>query len=500
MDPVSHAALGRTLIAAFAAGRQRARPPRAWVAAAVLGALSPDLDAVLMPFGWDQYLRVHEIGTHTLAGTLACAVLTAAAVRVFAREGRYSSLLLPAWLGAGSHVLLDLLSSARLRPGWPLVDTVVSLPVVAMADPWLFALCVAGPVWIWIAERPRDADFGGHARDADFADHKRDADLAGRSRDADFADRLNRLRDADFGGHVRDADFADHPQDADYADLSGRPRGADHADDSDRSRDAALAGPANQPTERSSRSSFDGLGAPRARPAGQPPPKLRRPAGALAKAGAERGLRDPRERRRKGVRGTKSPGLERRAAFAILAVMAAFLVGKSALGVLAFGNYRVARDASPATVGARVIEARWAALNTWHVFDRAGSRLRAWRTGAGRPAQEVFGWTIDPDMPLVNRSRSFSTVRNFLRAHELGFAVTIPRPGGGTWILWSDIRFCWDPASSGAPQVEPIVRSASANELIACALWFGGEFDARGRPVQEIVRLGRFTQARSNGE
>jgi membrane-bound metal-dependent hydrolase YbcI (DUF457 family) len=419
MDPVSHAALGRTLIAAFAAGRQRARPPRAWVAAAVLGALSPDLDAILMPFGWDRYLRVHEIGTHTIAGTLACAVLTAAVVRLFAREGRYSSLLLPAWLGAASHVLLDLLSSARLRPGWPLVDTVVSLPVVAMADPWLFALCVAGPVWIWIAER--DANRADQPRDADRADRPRNADHANQSRDADRADQ---------------------------------------------SSNAALAGPANRPPEGSLRSSFHGSGA----------------------------------RRRKGVRGTKSPGLDRRAPFAILAVMAAFLVGKSALGVLAFRNYRIARDASSAIVEARVIEARWSALNTWHVFDRAGSRLRAWRTGAGRPAHEEFGWTVDQDTPLVDRSRSFSTVRNFLRAHELGFAVTIPRPGGGNWVLWSDIRFCWNPASPGAPQVEPIVRSALAHESIACALWFGGELDARGRLVQEIVRLGRFTQARSPGE
>jgi len=491
MDPVSHAALGRTLIAAFAAGRQRARPPRARVAAAVLGALSPDLDALLMPFGWDRYLRVHEIGTHTIAGTLACAALTAAAVRLFAREGRYAWLLLPAWLGAGSHVLLDLLSSARLRPGWPAVDTVVSLPVVAMADPWLFALCVVGPVWIWIAERdadrPRNADHAEQLRDADRADQSGrlpdadHADQSGRLRDADRADHSGRLPDADHAdqsGRLRDADRADHSgrsPDADRADHSGRSPDADRADHSgrspdadraDQSCDAALAGPANRPPERSSRSSFRGLG----------------------------------ERRRKGVRGTKSPGLGRRAALAILAVMAAFLLGKSALGVLAFRNYRVARDASPATVEARVIEARWAALDTWHVFDRAGSRLRAWRTGGGRPAQEVFGWTIDPDTPLVDRSRSFSTVRNFLRAHELGFAVTIPRPGGGNWILWSDIRFCWNPASPGARQVEPIVWSASAQESIACALWFGGEFDGGGRPVREIVRLGRFTQARSHGE
>jgi hypothetical protein len=171
MDPVSHLALGRTLIGVLTSTRSLDARRCGCVVAAVLGALSPDLDAVLMPFGWDRYLRVHQVGTHTMAGTLLCALVTATAVHAFVVSGfsrtarvvvsgfrrtaridfagsaaEYSSLALAAWIGAASHVSLDLLSGARLRLGWPFVDAVASVPLVAMADPWLLALCVAGPV------------------------------------------------------------------------------------------------------------------------------------------------------------------------------------------------------------------------------------------------------------------------------------------------------------------------------------------------------------------
>jgi membrane-bound metal-dependent hydrolase YbcI (DUF457 family) len=345
MDPVSHVAFGRTLIGVLVPTRPLDGRGRGCVAAAVLGSLSPDLDAVFMPFGWDRYLRVHEVGTHTIVGTAACALLTAAAVHVFARPTRYSVLVRSGWIGAASHVLLDLLSSARLRVGWPLVDTVVSVPLVAMADPWLLTLCVAGPVGIWVA---------------------------------------------------------------------GRSRG-------------------------------------------------------------------------------------RRAGIAALAVMAVFLLGKAALGIGAFWNYRDARDRSGEIVMGRVIEAQWASLTTWHVFDRTASHVRAWSADSSG-AQEELSWPLGPETTQVSASRSLSTVRNFLRAHDLAFAVTLPQSDGRAMVLWSDIRFCSDAAAPDARTPEPIVRSASGDERIACALWFGGELDRDGRPQLEIVKVGRFTQTRAPGE
>jgi membrane-bound metal-dependent hydrolase YbcI (DUF457 family) len=299
-----------------------------------------------MPFGWDRYLRVHEIGTHTLVGTLACALMTAAVVYVFARPTPYSSLARAAWIGAASHMMLDLFSGARLRPLWPLLDTVVSVPLVAMADPWLFALSVAGAAALWIR---------------------------------------------------------------------GRVRG-------------------------------------------------------------------------------------RHAAIAALGLTAVFLLAKAGFGFLAFLNYRSASDRSAPQsapiVLARAVEAKWASLTTWHVFDRTPNHVRSWRAGA-EGAEHVFSWPLEAESTAVSRSRSFSTVRNFLRTHELGFAVTSPRDEGRTLVLWSDIRFCWDPTVPRARRLEPTFRSGTGNGRIACVLWFGGELDTDGRPRLEVVKVGGFTQTRA---
>jgi membrane-bound metal-dependent hydrolase YbcI (DUF457 family) len=139
MDPVSHVAFGRTLVALDS---RRALGPGA-IAACVLGSLTPDLDAVFMPIGWDIYLRRHQGGTHSLIGTVACAALTAAVVRLRSRHGHYRPLLLAAWVGAMGHLLLDVMSGADVRFFWP-VGRAVAVPLFAMADPWLGGVLVLG--------------------------------------------------------------------------------------------------------------------------------------------------------------------------------------------------------------------------------------------------------------------------------------------------------------------------------------------------------------------
>jgi membrane-bound metal-dependent hydrolase YbcI (DUF457 family) len=302
----------------------------------MVGALSPDLDSIVMPFGWDRYLRVHEIGTHTIIGTLACALLTAAVVRTFTRS-RYGPLLAAAWLGAASHVMLDLLSSARLRPGWPIVDTVMSLPVVAMADPWLLTFCVAGAV----------------------------------------AARFWRTRSA----------------------------------------------------------------------------------------------------------------------WLALGVIAAFVLAKACVGAIAFNGYAAERDRAGDLVDARAIEAEWASLTGWRIADRTARALRVWQAPANGRPRIVLTWPTTDETSLVTASRRLSTVRNFLRAHELVFAGIVPEGNGRTAVLWSDIRFCWDPDRPNAAQLAPMVRSSSGSR-VACALWFGGEFDAKSDVIREVVKVAGFTQSR----
>jgi membrane-bound metal-dependent hydrolase YbcI (DUF457 family) len=139
MDPVSHLAFGRTLVAldgrrALGAGA---------IAACMCGSLAPDVDAVFMPVGWDVYLRYHQGGTHSLLGSMACAALTAAIVRFSIERGRYSCLYLAAWIGCAGHLLLDVISGADIRFFWPLGPP-VRLPLFAMADPWLGGALVLG--------------------------------------------------------------------------------------------------------------------------------------------------------------------------------------------------------------------------------------------------------------------------------------------------------------------------------------------------------------------
>ena len=91
MDPLSHAILGRMVTRAAAR-----TATRGVAAASILGALSPDVDFVLMPAGWDVYLRAHEIGTHSIPGLIVTGLGSAVLVRLAVRGSRFATLPAPA--------------------------------------------------------------------------------------------------------------------------------------------------------------------------------------------------------------------------------------------------------------------------------------------------------------------------------------------------------------------------------------------------------------------
>ena len=154
MDPLSHVVCGAGVVTLVQG--QRRRPGMA--IAAMLGALAPDVDVLLVPAGWDIYLRAHEIGTHSVLGSIATACAAAALVRASVRGSRYLTLLAGTSIGALSHLALDLLCGGRLHVGWPLLDAQVSVPLVAMADPWLVAIFSSGALALWMGRRyPRSA-------------------------------------------------------------------------------------------------------------------------------------------------------------------------------------------------------------------------------------------------------------------------------------------------------------------------------------------------------
>jgi membrane-bound metal-dependent hydrolase YbcI (DUF457 family) len=147
MDPLTHVVVGRALVAAVA------RPERpqslALSAAAVLGALSPDIDSLVAFAGWDRYLRVHQFGTHSLLGGVVMAGSTAGVIWLFHRGTRFAVLFGAATAGAISHLTLDLACGALIAVAWPFSDGRSSVPLVAMADPWLVGICAGGLVALW---------------------------------------------------------------------------------------------------------------------------------------------------------------------------------------------------------------------------------------------------------------------------------------------------------------------------------------------------------------
>jgi membrane-bound metal-dependent hydrolase YbcI (DUF457 family) len=146
MDPVSHGVIGRAVVAA--SGRHF--EGRGAGAAAVLGALSPDIDFVLMPFGWDIYLRAHVAGTHSIPGAIITGLGSAVLIRLCVRHSVLRQLCGAAVIGALTHLAGDIVSGARLQPAWPIVTQAVSLPLVAMADPWTIAIVLAGACAMWM--------------------------------------------------------------------------------------------------------------------------------------------------------------------------------------------------------------------------------------------------------------------------------------------------------------------------------------------------------------
>jgi membrane-bound metal-dependent hydrolase YbcI (DUF457 family) len=148
MDPVSHLAFGRLVIALD--GDRRL--DRGATVACLVGSMSPDLDAVFMPVGWDVYLVHHQGGTHSVIGSIACAALVAAVATLSVKRCVFRGLLLAAWAGAAGHLLLDLVSGADLRLLWPFGPR-TALPLFAMADPWLASVLVIGVIALFLRRR-----------------------------------------------------------------------------------------------------------------------------------------------------------------------------------------------------------------------------------------------------------------------------------------------------------------------------------------------------------
>jgi len=153
VDPLSHLAFGKTLHALD----QRGRLGPHTLGPFLIGSVLPDIDSVLFAFGPDVYLRYHDTGTHSVGGTATGALVVAAIWRRFFPASRPLPVFLAAWMGALGHVFWDVVSGADIHAFAPLLSVRLRWHLVAMADPYVMALLVAGTAagWWWSAHRRR---------------------------------------------------------------------------------------------------------------------------------------------------------------------------------------------------------------------------------------------------------------------------------------------------------------------------------------------------------
>lgn len=154
MDLVTHGLAGGLIARAVAE-----RGPWPLVAAAVGGAIAPDLDGLARL--WDPLapITVHRTATHSLMGGLPLALGLAGALRLWSGRASFRSLTMVAYLGLLSHIGLDLLTPFGTAVLWPLEPRRFSLGWLYVIDPVVTGIVLAGLLLplLWRSLRARAA-------------------------------------------------------------------------------------------------------------------------------------------------------------------------------------------------------------------------------------------------------------------------------------------------------------------------------------------------------
>ncbi len=117
----------------------------------LIGANLPDIDAVSIFHGPVAYLRHHRGITHSVVGVFVLSLLLALTVFLYDRwvrrrwwkdrePARLIGLIVVAFIGVGSHVVLDYTNSYGIRPFLPWSDHRYFGDLVFIVDPWLWLI------------------------------------------------------------------------------------------------------------------------------------------------------------------------------------------------------------------------------------------------------------------------------------------------------------------------------------------------------------------------
>jgi len=165
----------------------------------------------------------------------------------------------------------------------------------------------------------------------------------------------------------------------------------------------------------------------------------------------------------------------RRAAVWTLAALMTLIVVKA--GSQRFANRAIERLAlTRQSEGAgRALEAVNRSLVSWKLFARDGQWLRAWRVNAVTGTVTLdFERQAASDAGGLSESTRVPAVATFLGLADLPF-MRIERDDTRTLVLWSDLRDC---------------------SATRCDLSFGAAVDPKGKPINEVIRIGTFEQIR----
>ena len=144
MEPITHAL---TSIALGRAGLNKVS--RAATPMLIVSGLIADVDWVTRLGGADTFLRGHRTVTHSLVGTAAIITAVAAASWLIGRKypkfavGFFFSFAICA-IGAGTHLLLDLLNGYGVKLLWPFSAKWYAWDLADAVDSWILFFLLAG--------------------------------------------------------------------------------------------------------------------------------------------------------------------------------------------------------------------------------------------------------------------------------------------------------------------------------------------------------------------
>ncbi|WP_418790794.1 metal-dependent hydrolase [Phosphitispora sp. TUW77] len=145
MDPLTHALVGVGVAALTGDKFALSNPVHLGV---VLGALAPDIDIVVRFFGDVPYLKHHRGSSHSIPGTLIMSGFIAAVLWLLLGGINPGLIFIWTFLGALSHIVLDILNSYGAKVLWPFSRKKYTLNLLVVADPiiiMIFAVVIFWP-------------------------------------------------------------------------------------------------------------------------------------------------------------------------------------------------------------------------------------------------------------------------------------------------------------------------------------------------------------------